>query len=241
MQLISVKIPCSIVIFVSFRSNEKFPRLPIADTTSKMTLMLGLATSNWTSATTLPGLEDNDRVSNLKSLWFSFLKSVCRRRCRKRFTFFEYDVYNKKIKSLIPEGKQRSFFKPCVILVQRWHLSENKRSCIGQCLFLTLKCIWSEIFEYLSRLFLYRTKTLYNCYTHHKVQWYVHGNISMQHNGLPAALSIQKVKKSEFSSIKKCSLLVLFIKWVWANMDITQHKHKKVLLTLEKQIRHFSF
>ena len=79
MQLSSVKIPCSIVIFVSFRSNEKFPRLSIADTTSKMTLILGLATSNCTSATTLPGLEDNDRVSNLKSPWFWFLKSDCRK------------------------------------------------------------------------------------------------------------------------------------------------------------------
>ena len=46
-----------------------------------------------------------------------------------------------------------------------------------------------------------------------------------QHNGLQA-LSIQKVK-SEFSSLKKCYLLLLFIQWVRANMDITQHKHKK--------------
>ena len=47
-----------------------------------------------------------------------------------------------------------------------------------------------------------------------------------QHNGLQA-LSIQKVK-SEFSSFKKCYLLLVFIQQVWANMDITQHKHKKV-------------
>ena len=40
-------------------------------------------------------------------------------------------------------------------------------------------------------------------------------------------LSIQKVK-SEFSSLEKCYLLLLFIQWVWTNMDITQHKHKKV-------------
>ena len=46
-----------------------------------------------------------------------------------------------------------------------------------------------------------------------------------QHNGLQAP-SIQKVK-SEFSSFKKCYLLLLFIQRVWANMDITQHKHKK--------------
>ena len=34
--------------------------------------------------------------------------------------------------------------------------------------------------------------------------------------------------KSEFSSFKKCYLLLLFIQWVWANMDIAEHKHKKV-------------
>ena len=48
-----------------------------------------------------------------------------------------------------------------------------------------------------------------------------------QHNGLQA-LSIQR-GKSEFSSFKKYYLLLLFILLVWANnMDITQHKHKKV-------------
>ena len=41
------------------------------------------------------------------------------------------------------------------------------------------------------------------------------------------ALSIQR-GKSEFSSIKKCYLILLFIQWVWANTDITQHKQKKV-------------
>ena len=50
-----------------------------------------------------------------------------------------------------------------------------------------------------------------------------------QHNGIQA-LSIQRVK-SEFSSFKKCYLLLMFIQSVWANMDITQHKHK----TLEQQ------
>ena len=33
--------------------------------------------------------------------------------------------------------------------------------------------------EYLSRLFLHKTETLYGCYTHHKVPWYVHCNISI--------------------------------------------------------------
>ena len=47
-----------------------------------------------------------------------------------------------------------------------------------------------------------------------------------QQNGLQV-LSIQR-GKSEFSSFKKCYLPLLFIQWVWANMDITQHKHKKV-------------
>ena len=47
-----------------------------------------------------------------------------------------------------------------------------------------------------------------------------------QHNGLQT-LSIQR-GKSEFSFFKKYYLLLLFIQWVWANIDITQHKHKKV-------------
>ena len=48
-----------------------------------------------------------------------------------------------------------------------------------------------------------------------------------QHNGLQA-LSIQR-GKSEFYSFKKSDLLLLFIQWVRANMDITQHKHKSLL------------
>lgn len=52
------------------------------DTTSDTTLILGLATSNCTSATTLPGLQDNDRVSNLQSLKFWFLNSIYTRRRR---------------------------------------------------------------------------------------------------------------------------------------------------------------
>ena len=47
-----------------------------------------------------------------------------------------------------------------------------------------------------------------------------------QHDGLQA-LSIQR-GKSEFSSIKKCYLILLFIQWLWANTDITQHKQKKM-------------
>ena len=39
--------------------------------------------------------------------------------------------------------------------------------------------------------------------------------------------SIQR-GKSELSSFKKCYLLLMFIQLVWANMDITEHKHKKV-------------
>ena len=59
-----------------------------------------------------------------------------------------------------------------------------------------------------------------------------------QHNGFQA-LSIQRVK-SESPSFKKCYLLLMFIRWVRANRDITQHKHKKVCQTLEQRIRHFS-
>ena len=33
---------------------------------------------------------------------------------------------------------------------------------------------------------------------------------------------------------------MLSIQWVWTNMDIAQHKHKKVRWTLEHQITHFS-
>ena len=60
-----------------------------------------------------------------------------------------------------------------------------------------------------------------------------------QHNGLHT-LSIQRVK-SEFLSIKKCYLLLLFIPWVSVNMDITRHKQKTVCYTLDQQLRHFSF
>lgn len=53
------------------------------------------------------------------------------------------------------------------------------------------------------------------------------------------ALFMRKVK-SEFSSFNKCYLLLLFIQWVWATIDITWHKHKKVRYALEQHIRHFS-
>ena len=83
----------------------------------------------------------------------------------------------------------------------------------------------SQKIEYLSRLFLYRTETQYSCYTPHKVSWNVLCDISMATEWAPG--SIQS-GKSEFPSFKKCYLLLLFIQWVWANMDITKHKHKKV-------------
>ena len=47
-----------------------------------------------------------------------------------------------------------------------------------------------------------------------------------QHNEFQA-LFIQK-GKSEFSSFKKYYLLVLFIQWVWANMEITQQRYREV-------------
>ena len=37
----------------------------------------------------------------------------------------------------------------------------------------------SQKMEYLWKRFLYRTETLYSCYTHHKVTWYIHCDISM--------------------------------------------------------------
>ena len=63
----------------------------------------------------------------------------------------------------------------------------------------------SQKIEYLSRLFLYRTETLYSCYTHHKVPWDVHCDISM---ATQCALSNELMKKfcfictlSSFSSV----------------------------------------
>ena len=64
----------------------------------------------------------------------------------------------------------------------------------------------------ISRLFLYRTETLYTCYTYQKVQGYFHCDISM---ATQLALSpLHSKGKSEFSSFKKCYLLLLFIQWV---------------------------
>ena len=57
-----------------------------------------------------------------------------------------------------------------------------------------------------------------------------------QHKGLQA-LSIQ-MGKSEFSSFKKCYLLLLLIQWVWTNMDTKQHNHKS-LLNFEATNFHF--
>ena len=47
-----------------------------------------------------------------------------------------------------------------------------------------------------------------------------------QHNEFQT-LFIQK-GKSEFSSFEKYYLLVLFIQWVWANMEVTQQRYRKV-------------
>ena len=46
----------------------------------------------------------------------------------------------------------------------------------------------SQKIEYLSRLFLYRTETQYSSYTHHKVPWYVHCDISMATQWAPGPL-----------------------------------------------------
>ena len=48
--------------------------------------------------------------------------------------------------------------------------------------------VQSQKIEYLSRLFLYRTETLYSCYTHHKAAWYVHCDISMATQSAPDPL-----------------------------------------------------
>ena len=40
--------------------------------------------------------------------------------------------------------------------------------------------------------------------------------------------SLHSKDKIKVFSFKKCYLHLLLIQWAWANMDITQHKHKKV-------------
>ena len=71
----------------------------------------------------------------------------------------------------------------------------------------------SQKIEYLSRLFLYIELKLITVVTlitkFHDMSTVT---VPWQHNGLQA-LSIQR-GKSEFSSFKKCYLLLLFIQWV---------------------------
>ena len=79
--------------------------------------------------------------------------------------------------------------------------------------------------EYLWRRVLYSTETLCSCCTHHKVSWYFHCDISMATQWAPGPLHSKD--KIRVFSFKRCYLLLLLIQWVWANMDIAQHKHKK--------------
>ena len=63
--------------------------------------------------------------------------------------------------------------------------------------------------ESLSTLFLYKTETWYSCYTITKLHDMSTMTFPWQHNGL-RALSFQR-GKSEFSSFKKCYLLLLLV------------------------------
>ena len=51
-------------------------------------------------------------------------------------------------------------------------------------------------------------------------------DISMATQWAPGPLHSKD--KIRVFSFKKCYLLLLLLQWVWANMDITQHKHKKL-------------
>ena len=53
-----------------------------------------------------------------------------------------------------------------------------------------------------------------------------HCDVSMATQWAPGPLHPKGKIRVSLSS--KCYLLLMFIQWVWANMDITQHKHKKV-------------
>ena len=88
-------------------------------------------------------------------------------------------------------------------------------------------------YNYLWRPFLHRSETLNSCYTHPKVPWYIHCDITMETQA-PGPLHSK-------GKIRVFLLLLLFIQCLWANMEITQHKHKEVCETREQQIRHFSF
>ena len=48
----------------------------------------------------------------------------------------------------------------------------------------------SQKIEYLSRFFLYITETLCGYYTHHKVPWYVHCDISIAKKWLPGVCAV---------------------------------------------------
>ena len=51
--------------------------------------------------------------------------------------------------------------------------------------------VTSQKMEYLRRLFLYRTETLYSCCNHHKVSWYFHCDISMATQWAPGPLHLK--------------------------------------------------
>ena len=84
--------------------------------------------------------------------------------------------------------------------------------------------------EYLWRLYLYRTETLYSCCIHYNVSWHFHCDISMATQWAPGLLHSKD--KIRFFSFKKCYLLLLFIQWVWFNMVITQHNHKEQQISM---------
>ena len=122
------------------------------------------------------------------------------------------------------------------------------------------KCLWNKIFYLFRRAFKMMKTGIYfiviallvysrfwcmqirwllklklsTVVTHHKVPWCVDCDISMATQWAPGPF--HSFIHAVF--FKNCYLL-LFNQWVWANMDITQHKDKKVCLTLEEQKRQF--
>ena len=87
--------------------------------------------------------------------------------------------------------------------------------------------VQSQKIEYLTRLFLHRTETVVTLTT--KLHDISTVRFPWQHNGLQA-LSFQR-GISEFSSLKKCYLLLLFVQWVSEYGNFTAQAQESLLNT----------
>ena len=82
--------------------------------------------------------------------------------------------------------------------------------------------------ESLSPLFLYRTETWYSCYTHHKVTWYVHYDISMATQWAPGPL-ISKGKIRVFLLQEMLfAIVVSGCEWIWTLHSTSTRKSVKL-------------